>query len=62
METRAAGEVVSEIEVYVYVLYLKVMFIVFVYLVCDVTVIFQELSRIDINDVGITNGSVIKSL
>ena len=44
-----------------YVLYLEVVFIVFVSSVCDVTVIFQGLGRIDI-DVGITNGSIIKSL
>ena len=44
------------------VLYLKVKFNVFVSFVYDVTVIFQGLGRIDINDVGITNGSIIKSL
>ena len=38
------------------------MFIGFVSFVYDVTVIFQGLGRIDINDVGITNGSIIKSL
>ena len=36
--------------------------IVFLSFVCDVTMIFQGLDRIDINDVDITNGSIIKSL